>query len=93
MKCTNKEQETAECEKRGCNGCAYNEKTEERKIIEVYVTENKKEDTVSFKFEKCEESELANNTLKGLCMIFATWKDKEDELEVEFEGKDKYYGR
>ena len=27
MKCTNKEQETAECEKRGCSGCFYNEKT------------------------------------------------------------------
>lgn len=24
MNCTNKEQETAECEKRGCDGCAYN---------------------------------------------------------------------
>lgn len=27
MNCTNKEQETAECEKRGCEGCFYNEKT------------------------------------------------------------------
>ncbi len=27
MNCTNKQQETAECEKRGCTGCFYEEKT------------------------------------------------------------------
>lgn len=26
MNCTNKQQETAECEKRGCKGCFYEEK-------------------------------------------------------------------
>lgn len=37
MKCTNKEQETAECEKRGCKGCFYNDnKMEEKEINEAF---------------------------------------------------------
>ena len=31
MNCTNKQQETAECEKRGCEGCAYNDEAKEKK--------------------------------------------------------------
>lgn len=90
MNCTDKEQETCDVEKRGCNGCAYNDGVKEkRKIIEVYVTENKKEDSISFEFEKCEDTDIANETLKGLCMMFATWKDEEYELEVEFENSNK----
>ncbi len=58
---------------------------EERKIIEVYVKENKEEGTISFILKKTENSEIANSTLKGLAMIFAAQKEEEDELEVETE--------
>lgn len=63
------------------------EKENKRKIIEIYVTENKEEDTASFEFIKTEDSELANETLKGLVMIMANLKDDEDEIEVEFDNK------
>ena len=56
-----------------------------RKIIEIYVTENKEEESISFEFEKVEDTEIANSTMKGLMMIFATYKDEEDELEVQYE--------
>lgn len=58
---------------------------EKRKIIEIYVTENEETDSVSFEFEKMEDTEVANATMKGLLMIFANYKDDEDELEVEYE--------
>lgn len=58
---------------------------EERKIIEVYVKENKEEETVSFTFKKTENSEIANSTIKGFAMIFAAQIGAEDELEVETE--------
>ena len=47
------------------------EKEKKRKIIEIYVTENKEEDTASFEFIKTEDSEIANETLRGLAMIMA----------------------
>ena len=88
MNCTNKQQETCDVEKLGCDGCYYNNKTR-RKIIEIYVTENEEEDSISFEFERCEDSEIANDTMKGLCMMVASWKDKEDELEIiEYKDKD-----
>lgn len=37
-----KEQETAECEKRGCSGCFYNEKTADEKNIEFWEEEVQK---------------------------------------------------
>lgn len=37
MNCTNKQQETCDVEKRGCNGCAYNESNTEI----VYAIKNK----------------------------------------------------
>lgn len=60
-------------------------KADKRKIIEIYVTENEEEDSISFEFEKVEDTEIANETIKGLMMIFATYKDEEDELEVHYE--------
>ena len=60
-----------------------------RKIIEIYVTENKEENTTSFEFIKTEDSGLANETLKGLMFIFAHFKDNDDEIEVELENKNK----
>ena len=62
--------------------------TKKRKIIEIYVTEDEEDDTVSFNFERCENTEIANETMKGLCMMFAKWKDEEDKLEIEGEEKD-----
>lgn len=62
--------------------------TNKRRIIEIYVTENKKEDTVSFEFEKVENSKIADSTMKMLLMMFNKYKDNEDELEVEYEEKE-----
>ena len=61
------------------------EADEKRKIIEIYVTENKETDSISFEFEKMENTEVANATMKGLLMIFLNYKDDEDEVEVECE--------
>lgn len=60
-------------------------KSNKRKIIEIYVTENKEEDTVSFDFEKVEDTEIANATMKDLVMMFASQKDEDDKLEVHYE--------
>lgn len=65
-----------------------NEEENKRKIIEIYVTENKEENTTSFEFIKTEDSELANETLKVLMFIFAHFKDNDDEIEVELENKE-----
>lgn len=35
MNCTNKQQETAECEKRGCEGCYYNERINIMEIVKI----------------------------------------------------------
>lgn len=56
---------------------------EKRKIIEVYITENDEENTVSFEFKKTEETEIANSTMKALLMVFSNLKS--DGLEVEHE--------
>lgn len=52
---------------------------EKRKIIEVYITENDEENTVSFEFEKKEDTEIANSTMKALLMMFSNLKS--DDLE------------
>lgn len=56
---------------------------EKRKIIEVYITENDEENTVSFEFKKTEETEIAKSTMKALLMVFSNLKS--DGLEVEHE--------
>jgi len=56
---------------------------EKRKIIEVYITENDEENTVSFEFEKKEDTEIANSTMKASLMMFSNLKS--DGLEVEQE--------
>lgn len=83
MKCTIEEQETCQVEKRGCEGCYYND--ERRKIIEIYITENEKEDSISFDVEKLEDSEIANYTMKMLMMMFSAYKKEGDNMELEFE--------
>lgn len=54
-----------------------------RKIIEVYITENDEENTVSFEFEKTEDTEIANSTMKALLLMFSNLKL--EKLEVEHE--------
>lgn len=61
---------------------------EKRKIIEIYVIENKEEDIATFEFERCEDTEIANTTMKGLLMMFDKYKKDlniENEIEAEFE--------
>lgn len=58
---------------------------EKRKIIEIYVTKNNEEDSISFDVEKTEDSDIANYTMKMLLHTFAQYKDEDDELEVQYE--------
>lgn len=58
--------------------------TNKRKIIEIYVTENEKEDTATFDLEKVEDSKIANIMMGSLVMMFGN-QCKGDELEVEYE--------
>ena len=53
-----------------------------RKIIEIYVTENEEEDTTSFEFERIEDSDIANSTMKMLAYMFSKYKNKDDNLEI-----------
>lgn len=53
-----------------------------RKIIEIYVTENEEEDSISFEFEKIENTDTANSTMKMLLEMFSLYKNKDDSLEV-----------
>lgn len=53
-----------------------------RKIIEIYVTENEEEDITSFEFERIEDSDIANSTMKMLAYMFSKYKNKDDNLEI-----------
>lgn len=41
-----------------------------RKIIEIYATEDEENNTISFDFEKVDDSEVANDTMKMIISIF-----------------------
>lgn len=56
-----------------------------RKIIEIYVEEKPEEDSVSFEFEKIENTEIADNMMKMLMYILSIYKHEDDEIEAEFE--------
>lgn len=61
---------------------------DKRKIIEIFVTEDDENDEVHYDFERCEDTEIANATMKGLLMIFSNYKDIDDTLEVQYEEDD-----
>ena len=54
-----------------------------RKIIEIYVKENKEDETIAYEFIRCEDTEIANSTMKEFCKILTLMKCEEDDLEVE----------
>ena len=55
---------------------------EERKIIEIYVTQNKEEGTTSFNFKSLEDTVEANYIMKLFTGIFATiFENNESEGE------------
>ena len=64
------------------------EEENKRKIIEIYVTDNDKENTISFEFIKTENSELEKSTLKGLVMMFEQFKNPDIEMEVKKKKKE-----
>ena len=53
MNCTNKEQETCECEKRGCEGCYYEEKDDDMEWLKFLEIANRvcREKGVIYEFE------------------------------------------
>ena len=56
-----------------------------RKIIEIYVEENKENDEVSFDFERIEDTEIANSTMKMLLQVLSCFKNEDDEIVALFE--------
>ena len=60
-------------------------KSNKRKIIEIYVTENKEDNNIKIDFEKVSDTEIANAVIKKLVMMVASQKDEGDKLEVHYE--------
>lgn len=57
------------------------EDNKKRKIIEIYVTENKDTGNKLFEFEKIEDTEAANAIMNKILMMFSNHKDVEVEYE------------
>lgn len=53
-----------------------------RKIIEIYVTEDKENDTTTFNFNRLEDTKEANFMMKKIALMFATTKSDNEELEI-----------
>ena len=53
-----------------------------RKIIEIYVTENKEEDTTTFNFERLEDTKEANFMMKKISLMFAASMKEDESLEI-----------
>lgn len=47
-----------------------------RKIIEIYATEDEENNTISFDFEKVDDSEAANGVMKMLVSVFSELKNE-----------------
>lgn len=47
-----------------------------RKIIEIYATEDEENNTISFDFEKVDDSGVANSVMKMLVSVFSELKDE-----------------
>lgn len=47
-----------------------------RKIIEIYATEDEENNTISFDFEKVDDSGVANSAMKMLVSVFSELKDE-----------------
>lgn len=55
------------------------------KIIEIYATENKKDETISFYVERCKDTEIANALMKRLCFLLSKPLNNDYDLEIETE--------
>lgn len=55
---------------------------DKRKIIEIYVTEDKENDTTTFNFDKLEDTKEANFMMKRLALMFATTIKEDENLEI-----------
>ena len=53
-----------------------------RKIIEIYVTENKEGDTTTFNFERLEDTKEANFMMKKISLMFAASMKEDESLEI-----------
>lgn len=47
-----------------------------RKIIEIYATEDEENNTISFDFEKVDDSGVANSVMKMLVSVFSELKNE-----------------
>lgn len=55
---------------------------DKRKIIEIYVTEDKENDTTTFDFDRLEDTKEANFMMKRLSLMFATTIKEDENLEI-----------
>lgn len=73
MNCTNKQQETAECEKRGCEGCFYNQEVDDLTTVYLsgfYDGEKKWKDKIKAKIEKLKVlAEKADDETLNACEL------------------------
>ena len=82
MKCTNKEQETCESEKRGCEGCYYNNDIEK----DVNIHHNDKEKT---SFGEIIDNLLENPAImiKQFSKMLEDYKNVNEELQIKLKNK------
>ncbi len=55
---------------------------DKRKIIEIYVTEDKENDTTTFDFDRLEDTKEANFMMKRLSLMFAANIKEDENLEI-----------
>jgi hypothetical protein len=55
---------------------------DKRKIIEIYVTEDKENDTTTFNFDRLEDTKEANFMMKRLSLMFAANIKEDENLEI-----------
>lgn len=88
MNCTNKQQETAECEKRGCEGCFYNEREKKENIkkqgvdMEELIIKKIENEIARFN-ETLEMEDEDNQTLKHYKNNYKIIKEYLEELLVD----------
>lgn len=66
-------------------------KENRRKIIEIYITKDETDDSISFDFDKVDDSDIANATMKMLLNTFTKYSNQNEcEIEVTYsEGEEK----
>ena len=89
MNCTNKQQESAECEKRGCSGCFYEDKNIDEIINEVIKIKNHQiavfEPKENIQITRNYFTEEQRNTIQSLIDLYNKEKEKNNSISIQYE--------